>query len=54
MQHGWLKGNGRDGGVDWLYPGDMVPRTLHEAEELAAGAYSQLCLVADRGTGRSP
>lgn len=48
MEHGWMKAKRRDGGLDWLYPGDMQnPRTYRDACEITAMAYPKLYKIED-------
>lgn len=42
LHHGWIRGKRKDGGIDWLYPGDMQPRTMSEAMEITRHAYPEL------------
>ena len=42
FKHGWIRGKRKDGGIDWLYPGDMQPRTFQDAVEITVNAYPEV------------
>jgi hypothetical protein len=46
LSHGWMRGKRKDGGVDWIYPGDWEPRTFKQACEIMRKAYPELYGVA--------